>query len=183
MRVVAAITCALLLTGLAGPQSTSWPVDAGGTGGFSVTRLPGPVTVDGRRWVEADVKVGEPQAWRPAKADYMLHFTAEDEQGDIARWGLLFERSGGRPVSLTAGGTTGFVFVTPDARYIFIEPLIVIDVRRWRRYALYSALGISPYVNIEAISRDERRLLISRRDCAFDCPGQAVQYFELTLPS
>jgi hypothetical protein len=36
--------------------------------------------------------------------------------------------------------------------------------------------------SIEAISRDGRRPLISRRDCAMDCKDVRVEYFELTLP-
>jgi len=36
--------------------------------------------------------------------------------------------------------------------------------------------------SIEAISRDGKRLLISRRDCAMDCKDVRVGYFELTLP-
>ena len=109
--------------------------------------------------------------------------TDEDEEGDVARWALMLERPGSRPVSLTAGGKTGFAYVTPDARFIFTEPLMAIDVRRWRRYALYSALAIAPYVSIDAVSADGRRLLISRRDCPYDCQGRPTEYFELTLPS
>ena len=64
-----------------------------------------------------------------------------------------------------------------------MEPLIVVDVRQWRRYALYSAFGIEPYIGIRAISRDGRRLLVSRSECAFDCPNRPSSYFEVMLPS
>ena len=163
--------------------ASSWPVDAGGNGGFSARRLAAVPAVDGRAWIRADIKFGQPPTWRPAKGDYALRFADLDEEGDIARWALILERPGARPVSLSAGGKTGFAYVTPDARFIFTEPLMAIDVRRWERYALHSALGIQPYVSIEAISRDGRRLLVSSRICAFDCRNEPVIAFEVTLPS
>jgi len=184
---VRAVIVAALLLGIAmtvsGQGSNAWPTDTAGTGGFSAKRLVVVPAIDGRQWIEADVKVGGSAPWRPAKADYTLRFTDIDEEGDLQRWALMVQRSGTRPVSLTTGGKTGFAYVTPDARFVFMEPLIVVDVRRWRRYALYSALGIEPYVGIHAISRDGRRLLVSHSKCAFDCPNQPVTYFELTLPS
>ena len=63
-----------------------------------------------------------------------------------------------------------------------MEPLTVLDVASWRKYALSEVLGISNYTSIEAISRDRRRLLISRVECAMDCPGETVHYYELGLP-
>ena len=80
-------------------------------------------------------------------------------------------------------GFTGWVFVTPDGRYIVTEPLYALDVRNWKQYALFEALKIPNYTTIEAISRDGKRLLISRRDCAMDCPEVRLEYYELTLPS
>ena len=184
MRIAVIVAVALCVTGSVAAQRTvPWPDDAGGSGGFSARRLRGPVTVDGRTWIAAEVNVGRPDVWRPAKADYQLRFTDPDEEGDFERWALMLERAGSQPVSLTAGGKTGFAYVTPDARFVFTEPLIVIDVRRWRRYALYIALGIHPYVSIDAISRDGHRLLLHRADCAVDCRQREVEYFELTLPS
>jgi hypothetical protein len=72
--------------------------------------------------------------------------------------------------------------VTPNGRYIITEPLYVLDVREWKQYALFEALQIQNYTNIEAISRDGKRLFISRRDCAIDCKDVPVEYYELTLP-
>jgi hypothetical protein len=168
---------------VSGQQSKSWPIDTVGTGGFSAKRLDAAPAIDGVQWVEADVKVAGSDAWQPAKSDYTLRFTDRDEESDVQRWALMFERPGTRAISLTDAGKTGFAYVTPDARFIFMEPLIVVDVRRWRRYALYSELGIEPYVAIRAISRDGRRLLVSHSECAYDCPNQPVTYFEVTLPS
>jgi hypothetical protein len=181
--VTGALLAIAVSTIVSAQRATSWPVDARGDGGFSARRLAAAPAIDGREWIRADVKLGMPATWRPAKADYTLRFGEIDEEGDIARWPLLFERPGSRPVSLTAGGTTAFAYVTPDARFIFTEPLMAIDVRRWRRFALSAALGIVPYVSVEAVSPDGRRLLASRRDCPFDCIGRPTEYFVLMLPS
>jgi hypothetical protein len=58
----------------------------------------------------------------------------------------------------------------------------VLDVREWKQYALFESLQIPNYTTIEAISRDGRRLFISRRDCAIDCKDARVEYYELTWP-
>jgi hypothetical protein len=79
-------------------------------------------------------------------------------------------------------GFTGWVFVTPDGRYVITEPLYALDVREWKQYALFDALKIPNYVTIEAISGDATRLLLSRRDCAMDCRDVPVEYYELILP-
>jgi hypothetical protein len=93
----------------------------------------------------------------------------------------MFQR--GRSARVRINEITGWVFVTPDGRYVFTEPLYGLDVQRWVQYALFDALGIPNYVSIEAISPDGRRLFISRSDCAFDCgAGATREYFELTLP-
>jgi hypothetical protein len=184
---VRTVIVATLLLGLSiamsGQRSNAWPIDTPGAGGFSVKRLAVAPSVDGRLWIEADVKAGEPASWRPAKADYTLRLTDFEDIGDFSRGALIFERLGARPVSLSDAGKTGYAYVTPDARFIFMEPLIVVDVRRWRRYALYSALGIEPYLDIRAISHDGRHLLISHHECPYDCPNDPITYLELTLPS
>jgi hypothetical protein len=104
-----------------------------------------------------------------------------DHGGDFVRCRLLFQRGGAAPVPID-DGFTGWVFVTPDARYVVTEPLYVLDVRAWKQYALFEALDIANYTNIEAISRDGKRLFISRRDCAIDCRDVREEYYELTLP-
>ena len=83
---------------------------------------------------------------------------------------------------MTLGGAVAYAYVTSDARWVFFEPLDVIDVRTWRRYALGRALGLEPYIVPKAVSADGGRLLISRRSCAFDCPGEPEEYYEIRLP-
>ena len=158
------------------------PAPLGGAGGFTIQRLPGRVGIDGRAWMFTDVHTGEPPLLKPSGADYELRFSDPDNSGDFERWTVTLERSGAPPVSITGQRKTAFVYVTPDARYIFLEPLAVIDVKTWRRYELGEALGVAPYVSIVAAARDGR-LFIERSSCSMDCSRRTdEEYFELTVP-
>ena len=158
------------------------PVEAQGAGGFTIQRLPGRVGIDGRAWMFADVHTGTPAAFTPAGGDYELRFSEPDNSGDFERWTVTLERAGSAPVALTAGRKTAFLYVTPDARYIFIEPLVVIDVVTWRRYSLDAEFGLAPYISIVATTRDGR-LFIERSSCSMDCSRRTdEEYFELTIP-
>ena len=88
---------------------------------------------------------------------------ADEETGDFVRYKLWFRRGRSRPVQID-NGFTGWVYVTPDGRYVITEPLYVLEVAAWTQYALFDALHISNYTSLEAISRDGKRLFISRRD-------------------
>jgi hypothetical protein len=105
----------------------------------------------------------------------------DEDTGDVVRYELYLQRDQGTPVRID-GDFTAWVYVTPDNRYVFTEPLYALDVREWKQYRLFDVLGIQNYTSIEAISSDGRRLLVSRRDCPFDCDNQRLEYYELTLP-
>lgn len=145
-----------------------------------LSRLP---PIDGRDWIAAEVDTTVSPGRVPLKTQaFALALTdCGDHGGDFVRCQLLFRRQPGASVRIDAG-YTGWVFVTPDSRYIITEPLYALDVRAWKQYALFEALQIPNYTTIEAISRDGTRLLISRRDCAMDCTDRRIEYYELTLP-
>jgi hypothetical protein len=165
------------------PPADQAPAALKSPGRFSATRLRGLPTIDGRAWIAANVHTTpSPGAVRvPPKAGFSLMLTDCGDHGDFVRCQLLFQRA--RTAAVRIDHTfTGWVFVTPDARYIVTEPLYVLDVREGKQYALFDALNIRNYTTIEAVSRDGRRLLISRRDCGMDCPQQQVEYYVLNLP-
>ena len=166
------------------PDAFQAPPVLTSSGRFSATRLPGPPAIDGRAWIAANVHrtpfPGEVPV--PVKVGFSLTLAdCGDHGGDFVRCQLMFQRGRAAPVRID-NGFTGWVFVTPDARYIVSEPLYVLDVREWKQYALFEALHIRNYTTIEAISRDGRRVLISRRDCAMDCPQERTEYYVLHLP-
>lgn len=159
------------------------PVDVGGADGFTVQRLPGRPGIDGRFWMLADVHTGKPELFRPDGADYQLELNGPTNNGDVERWTVTLRRVGNPPVVLTAGSASAFVYVTPDARYIFLEPLIVVDVTAWKRYDLGKALGIAPYVTIRAIRPGGHELFLDRSSCVVDCANRSdEEYFDLTIP-
>jgi hypothetical protein len=153
------------------------------TAGAKATERSRPPAVDGRTWIAANVRhpLSGDDIAVPTRAFSLTFRDWGDHGGDFERCQLFFQRGQGAPVRIHEG-FTGWVFVTPDSRYIITEPLYVLDVREWRQYALFEALGIPNYTHIEAVSRDGKRLFLSRRDCAMDCRDQRVEYYALTLP-
>jgi hypothetical protein len=150
---------------------------------FSAAQLNRPPIIDGREWIAANVETTSspgPVSVQ-TKAFSLTLRDCGDHGGDFERCQLFFQRGRATPVRIDAG-FTGWVFVTPDARYIVTEPLYVLDVREWKQYALFESLQIPNYTTIEAISRDGKRLLISRRDCVIDCANVRVESYELTWP-
>jgi hypothetical protein len=105
-------------------------------GQFSARRLVGPPVVDGREWIAANVETASAPGTVPVPTPaFALTLADCGDRGDFARCRLLFQRGGSAPVRID-DGFTGWVFVTPDARYIITEPLSVLDVREWKYYEL-----------------------------------------------
>jgi hypothetical protein len=161
-----------------GDRSKAPPVEPS-SGGFTIRRLAGPVTLDGRTWIAVDPIVGT-MTVNSANGQFTLSLVAPNDEGDVRRWRLRFADRGGEAVTLA--DVVSYTYVTNDSRWILFEPIDVVDVRTWRRYGLSKAFGIAPYAGPRAISADGRRLIISRRDCPFDCPGEPVEYFEIGFP-
>jgi hypothetical protein len=153
-------------------------------GAFSATRLSAAPAIDGREWVAAEAQpVNEEGAVRLAAKGFALTATdCGDHNGDFTRCRLFFQR-GNRPRVRIDTDFTGWVFVTPDGRYIVTEPLDVLDVAAWKQYVLSEALNIPNYTDIRAISRDGKRLLVAWTDCPMDCRNeQRFDYYEVRLP-
>jgi hypothetical protein len=150
-------------------------------GQFSAAQLTRPPLIDGREWIAANVQTASSPGTVPmqTQAFSLTLRDCGDHGGDFERCQVLFQRGRATPVRIDAG-LTGWVFVTSDGRYVVTEPLYVLDVREWKQYALFESLQIPNYTKIEAISRDGKRLLISRTDCAIDCRDVRVDYYELT---
>lgn len=165
------------------PDMTKPPPILKSTGQFSAVRLSKARLIDGREWIAANVQTTSSRGTVevPTKEFSLTLTDCGDHAGDLERCQLLFRRGRATPVRIDTG-FTAWVFVTPDSRYIVTEPLYVLDVREWKQYALFESLQIPNYTHIEAVSRDGKRLFISRRDCAIDCKDVPVEYYELTIP-
>ena len=143
------------------PDITKPPPILKSAGQFSAARLSRPPVIDGREWIAATVQTTSSPGRVPLPTQgFSLTLTdCGDHDGDFERCQLLFRRGRATPVRIDE--LTGWVFVTPDSRYIITEPLSVLDVREWKQYALFEALNIPNYTSIEAISRDGKRLFVS----------------------
>jgi len=177
--VLFAVTARAQDAGPAGP--TAPPVLQAVPPDFTIRPLSGPVAIDGKAWIAAE-PVSVPQTVRSSDGAFTVSLSEPNAQGDVRRFRLRFTGRSGRPVNL-APRAVSYVYVTPDSRWIFFEPLEVIDVRVWRRYSLSTIFNIQPYVAPQAISSDGRRLVIWRRECPLDCRGVEAQYYEVGLPA
>jgi len=149
--------------------------------GFTVRRLTGPVAVDGTTWNAAEPMSSTDTIFAQS-GGFALSLSDPTDEGDLERFQLAFADGSGPPVSLSEYPVS-YVYLTRDSRWIFFEPLQVVDVKNWRHYDLSKALDIRPYIVPDAISADGRRLVVWRRDCPFDCPGIPREYFEIGLPA
>ena len=160
---------------------SSPPVAESTTGGFTIRRLYDAVTVDGREWIDVPV-IWSGQVGAAANGEFSVSLRQSTGVGDFSRAPIVFERPGAPPVRLKPE-VVAYAYITDDARWIFVEPLDVIDVSAWRRYSLSERFGIRPYAVLTAISADGRRLVFSRRDCPFDCPADIeIEYYEIEIP-
>jgi len=152
-------------------------------GQFRAAEVSREPVIDGQEWVATKVQTLSAAGRVPLPTqDFSLTATnCGDHSGDFERCELLFQRGHEIPIRIDRD-FTGWVYVTPDARFVFTEPLYVLDVRSWKQYALFDGLGIQNYVSIDAISRDGRRLFISRVECPADCPDERRRFYEVVLP-
>ena len=173
-------TLAINTDAVAQPNTSERPPIVTTAGRFTAQRLAAPPLIDGKEWSEVDVHVGYPEPTLALPGFSLTLEEVDGDTGDLQRHRLLFQRGTAPPVLLEE--LTAWVYVTPDSRYIFTEPLYALDLREWKKYALFDALNIPNYVAIRAISADGRRLLIARRDCPYDCRDPEWEYYELRLP-
>jgi hypothetical protein len=146
--------------------------------GITVRRLTAPVTIDGRNWIAAEPIIGS-QTVRAPNGQFSLTLEDAKEPGDLARFRLSYT-AGGPRIPLDPHVT--YAYITPDSRWIVMEPIDVIDVTNWRRYSLSKTFEVTPYVLIRAISADARRLYVIRQPCPFDCRDFPNDHYEITLP-
>jgi hypothetical protein len=146
-------------------------------GGFTVRRLTAPVTIDGRNWIAAEAIIGS-QAVRAPNGQFSLTLEDAKEPGDLVRFRLSYS-AGGPGIPLDPHVT--YAYITPDSRWIVLEPIDVIDVTNWRRYSLSKAFDVTPYVLTRAISADGRRLYVTRQPCPFDCRDLPNDHYEITF--
>jgi len=161
------------------PARTRPIVTADSAGGFVLRQLDGSIKSDASTWIQAAPKF-EPGTIEAPDRSFRLILDGVTEAGDVARYRATVRPATGLAAQLA--DAVSYALVSPDSRWIVFEPLEVLDVRAWRLYSLSKAFGVQPYVVPQLVSVDGRRLIVSRRACAFDCPEMPTEFFELTFP-
>ena len=181
-----ALLAALAAVPLRGAASAAQAVDRSqpprveaSAGGFSLRRLDNPVTVDGKSWLAVEEIIGA-KTVRAPNGQFAVKLE-EASSVEVVHFRVLFVHNDGTAV-LIAPGTAIYSFITPDSRGSINGTLEAIDVRDWRAYSLSKAFNIEPYVLLDAISADGRRLVISQRPCGVDCRFPA-KYYEIEFPA
>jgi hypothetical protein len=143
-----------------------------------VRQLPALPAIDGRAWIAAGGSDGGTHAAPNGQFSVIL----EDDpanSGEVLRFKVFFAETGRPRVELNPGLAL-YAWISPDSRWIFIDPLDAIDVRTWRRFPVLEHTNRG-FVVIHAISQDGKRLLITEQDCPFDCPIPRKNY-EVAFP-
>jgi hypothetical protein len=173
----------LLCTTIAEAQSVDRskpPTDEASAGGFTIRRISAPIIVDGEQWIAAQPNWSGEQLVNASAGQFAISLAQPNEEGDVVRSHLTFSEPGGKPVSLSPG-VVSYAFIARN-RWIFYEPIEVVDTRTWRRYSLSKRFDVRPYVAPLAVSANGQRLIFSRRECPVDCPKVDTEYFEIEFP-
>lgn len=104
-----------------------------------------------------------------------------DDEGDIAIYKVaLTWRGEGKSVPL--GLSTGAV-ISPDSRYIVLEPYWLIDVEEWKQYDLRRAFDSKEgYFGVDRWSKNENKFVLHFVQCPFDCPpDESIEYWLVAL--
>jgi hypothetical protein len=165
--------------GVQGVDRSQPPTVVTSGGGFTVRRLTGPIAVDGRTWI-AVAGMSSRQTVRAPNGQFTI-ILEEASADDVVRFRIYFAEEGRPRVQLDPGGAV-YAYITSDSRWIFIDPIDIVDVRTWRRYNLSKLFNVDRYVSVQAISADRHRLFISRQPCPFDCQGLPNDYYEIAFP-
>ena len=153
------------------------PRTAATKGGFSVRELSSLPAID-RTWTPTGNLYGGTYP-APNKQFTLILDDDPANSGEILRFKIYFEEKGKARVQLNTGPAT-YAWMSPDSRWIFIDPLEVIDVKTWQRFSILDKVDLD-FVVIHAISKDGKRLLFTSQDCPFDCRGQNKKY-EVRFP-
>src|SRR5918999_4926826 len=136
---IALLAACLLVTGQSLPAQSSAqrPKTVSGAGGFTARRLAKPPIIDGKNWTSVEVTNGDVStAMAPPDLSYVLTFVDPGvDTGDFERYELMFKR-GAAPAVRIDDHFTGWAYISSDGRYVFMEPLTVLDVASWRKYTL-----------------------------------------------
>jgi hypothetical protein len=105
-----------------------------------------------------------------------------NNEGDVAAYLVTLTWKGDDKSRVSLGISTGTV-ISPDSRYIMLEPLQLIDVDAWKLYDLRKALKLKEgYFMVDRWTKDGKKILVHSVQCPYDCPaGESIEYWLIEL--
>jgi len=88
----------------------------------------------------------------------------------------------GREKSPIPLGISGGAFISPDSKYIVLNPLVLIDVDAWKIYDLGKTLKLEGYFNVERWANNGKQFVVSIVQYPYDPPpGDSIEYWLIEL--
>ena len=129
----------------------------------------------GPAWIEVD----EAKDSHPSSNEIVLNsgdhkFSVKltespENEGDTAvyRVSLIWNSGNKTPVDL--GVSTGAI-ISPDSKYVVVEPLRLVDIDAWEAYDLRKAFSLKEgYVGVDRWSKDGKKFIVHLTQCVYDC--------------
>jgi hypothetical protein len=142
----------------------------------------------GPDWVEmSEIKFGHGASdaivLNSSNGKFSLRLTESPaDEGDVAAYLVNLIRKGEEQCRVSLGISTGAV-ISPDSRYIMLEPLKLIDVEAWELYDLRKALQLKEgYFTVDRWTKDGKKVLVHVVHCPYDCPAEeSIEYWLIEL--
>lgn len=135
----------------------------------------------GTQWMKPTGGASPKKVHSPNGAFTVTFQTVKEDTGDFERHRAHVTWNDGKQQLLNEE-TVGWAEISPDSKYVAIEPLTLIDVKAWRSFDISKELGIPNYISIHYWSRDGKSIILSQADCAMDCPkDDAFSYWRVDL--
>lgn len=193
LAFVAALASCCLEALASGPDKTQPPTSVRGKGRVASVELVYKASLKeetarpsaplkGPDWLEMDQKPISSE-WLMTSPDNKFSLQLREspgDEGDVAVYKVaLTWRDADKSVPL--GLSTGAV-ISPDSRYIFLEPYWLIDVEEWKEYDLRKTFEKGGYFGVDRWSKNENKFVLHVVQCPFDCPpDESIEYWLVKL--
>lgn len=114
---------------------------------------------------------------------FSLKFTESPEnEGDVAVYKVTLVWKGENKAPAPLGISAGAV-ISPDSRYVVLQPMKLVDVEAWKMYDLQKAWELKEgYWGVDRWSKNGKNFLVHVVQCPYDCPpGETIEYWLIEL--
>ena len=144
--------------------------------------------LQGPDWIEMDEEKADhlgsnALAWKSSDGRFSITFTESPEnEDDVAVYHVKLTWTGANKTQVDLGISTGAV-ISPDSKYVVLEPLKLIDTEEWKIYDLRKAFNLKEgYISVDRWSKDGKKFVVHSTQCAYDClPSETMEYWLVEL--